>query len=983
MTHRRLLIAFGLAALFAVPAPLAGQGNPTGTIAGRVVSLDGLSLPGVTVVAQSPALQGVREAVTSANGDYLLAFLPPGQYTVTFSLEGFTTLRQEASVAAAQSVPVDVRLELAGVTETVVVVGMTTDVLTQTATTATTFRKEAVDTLPLTRTSLDFAAALVPGVTRSGPSSTTTGLAALSISGAASFENLVLVNGAIVQDNVRRGSIPLFIEDAIQETTVVTSAISAEFGRFAGGVVNAITKSGGNRFSGSFRTTFDNDSWRAVSPFGESRSNTVIPTYEFTLGGPVLRDRIWFFGAGRLRESTTSQTTAAPARLPFERTQSDNRFEGKVTWTAFTGHTLKAAYLDRRGKQTNAGFEQVLDLRSLSNREDPEDLRSINYTGIFGGRFFIEAQYSQRHAVIARGFGATSTDLVEGTLVIDNVSGARYNSPTFCGICRDENRDNANWMVKGSYFLSTPRFGSHTFVAGFDSFNDELASENHQSGSGYRILGTSSVVRDGVPYPVWQNVGSATLIRWNPIFAATKGSQFRTHSFFVNDQWRLSDRLSFNLGLRYDKNDGTDSAGAPAVDDAKWSPRLSTTWDPRGNGRWTVNASYATYVSAIVNGIANAGSNAGSPARFDYQYLGPAINTDPSQPLVSTEDALRILFDWFFANGGTNRPTTFAGLPGVNFRVADTLNSPSVNEIAGGASRRLGARGIVRADLVYRDFRDFYATRVDPSTGQVRNDLGQTFDMRVVENTNEMERQYVGLSTSLAYRLGERLSVGGAYTLSRTRGNVDGETSASGPVTVGPQFYPEYSELRWNDPVGGLATDQRHKTRLWASWMVPLAERWGTLTLGVIQAADSGQPYNARGTVNVSRYVTPTGYQTPPATATYFFTERDAFRTEASTQTDLAVTYGYRIGGRSGVELFAKADVQNLFNQAAIVNPQFLNQGVLTNNNAPTQLAAFDPFLETPQRGVHWELNPAFGTPTSRFAYQFPRLFRVAVGVRF
>jgi len=94
-------------------------------------------------------------------------------------------------------------------------------------------------------------------VLRTGPS--TSGIPELSISGGISSENLVLVNGVVAQDNVRRSALPLYIEDSLQETTITTSGVSAEFGRFSGGVINAITKSGGNRFSGTFRDNLAND----------------------------------------------------------------------------------------------------------------------------------------------------------------------------------------------------------------------------------------------------------------------------------------------------------------------------------------------------------------------------------------------------------------------------------------------------------------------------------------------------------------------------------------------------------------------------------------------------------------------------------------------------------------------------------------------------------------------------------------------------
>ena len=965
-----------------VPQLGSAQGTPTGTISGRVTSSDRLSMPGVTVTATSPMLQGERIAVTTENGDFLLVFLPPGEYDVSISLDGFKTLQQRTRVAAAEVARLNATLEPAPVTETVEVVGASTEVIKQTATAATTFSQSLINELPLNR-GIDATVAMTPGAVRSGPSGAT-GVQPISISGASSFENLVLVNGVAIQDNIRRTTdSTLFIEDALQETTISTSSISAEFGRFNGGVVNAITKSGGNRFDGTFRLSLENDSWRALTPFqGDTTASKLIPIYEYTLGGPVLRDRLWFFTAGRTVQRTEALTTAAPARIAYDRVRDEKRFEGKLTFTPVSGHAVKGAYMWTKITATNDNFTDELDLQSLTNRIDPGDLRSLNYTGVLGKNLFVEAQYSARNTSI-EGAGAKSQDLIDGTLIVDGVSLARFHSATFCGVCRPEERDNESYVAKASYFLSTPDWGSHHVVGGYDGFNDKRAADAHQSGSDYRIIASSSIWRDGQAYPVFNNVGSSTLIRWNPIFNPTQGTNFRTHSFFFNDVWQLNSRLTFNVGVRYDKNDGVDSSGSKVVDDSRWAPRLSVTWDPSGSGTWTVNGSYATYVAGIANPIANLGSNAGGSARFDYQYLGPAVNLDPTAPLLTSSQALRVLFDWFQANGGTNRTTVVAAVPGVNTQIASGLRSPAVSEVAGGVTRRLGARGMMRVDAVFRDFSDFYATRADTSTGKVTNQLGQVFDVRIIENTNDQERRYAGLNLAATWRTAS-LVVGGGYTLSRAWGSVDGENVTSGPTTVGPLFYPEYSDLTWNDPDGNLASDQRHKARLYATYNAVLG-RWGDVTLGVLQSINSGLPYNAVGTVNSARYVTNPGYSQIPGSVNYYFSARDGFRTNAWSSTDVAATYAYRLplGGGQETSLFVKGDVLNLFNQSALVVPRFINQGVLTNVNRPAVLQAFNPFTETPVEGVHWALDPNFGTATSRFGYQVPRTFRMSLGVRF
>ena len=981
LTHiRRGAVALVVA--LALAGSAFAQGNPTGTISGRVAGQDGAALPGVTVTATSPNLQGPRAVTTNEAGDYIMPFLPPGEYTLRFELQGFQNASQKTLVTAAATVPVDAKLQIGGVTEAITVTGAITEAFTPGVTAATTLKQEMVNELPLNR-GLDQTIALTPGALRTGPSNSNTGNQQIAISGAITSENLILVNGVVAQDNVRRTSLPLFIEDALQETTISTAGVSAEFGRFSGGIVNAITKSGGNSFSGSFRTTFTNDAWRAVTPLsGDQTIDSLVPTYEYTIGGPVMRDRLWFFHAGRYEDEKLGRNLFAPVNSAYTRQTLRRRFEGKGTYSPFDGHTARVMYLNNFTRAANSAFQNEMDLVSLTDREDPEHTWSLNYTATLSSKLFLEAQYSRHESSIV-GAGAKATDLIAGTLVIDQVSGGRFNSATFCGVCRPEERDNESMVVKASYFLSRPGLGAHTFVGGYDGFADKIAADNHQSGSDYRVFATESIVRDGVVYPVFNNVGDSTVIRWNPILNPTQGSNFRTHSLFVNDQWRVNDRTTANLGLRYDRNDGTNSAGVKDVEDAKLSPRLGLTYDVSGDGRWIANASYATYVSSLVNGIANSGSSAGGSARFDFQYLGPAINVDPgAATLVSTPDALRTLFDWFNANGGTNRTNVGSELPGVNRRVSADLRSPSADEFAGGITRRLGQRALLRVDAVYRKFGDFYATRVDRTTGQVTNDLGQTFDMNVIENTNEVERAYRGMNLSASWRPTDRISLHGVYTLSRTYGSVDGETSNSGPVTANPANYPEYREARWNYPVGDLSIDQRHKGRILATYALPL-RAVGDLTLGLVQSFNSGTPYGALGNITIRPFVPANlGYRGAPASIPYYFTGRDAFRAETSSSTDVAATMKVRLPGTS-TQAFFKADVLNLFGESAIVNPFFVNTGVLTNVTTPARFAAFNPFTDTPVQGVHWDVSPTFGQAQSRFAYQIPRTFRMSVGVRF
>ena len=1002
---------FVAAALLVMTSTAVAQ-STTGTISGRVVDAQGLPVPGVTVVATSPNLQGTRETVTSANGDYIISLLPSGAYTVVFELSGFGPQTRSVNVAPTQVVPLEVEMGLATLTETVQVQGRAADVLTETAQVATNFSQQLISELPTPR-DLNATLMLAPSVHPTGPGG------AFTIAGAQSFESLFLLNGVTINENLRGQAYDLYIEDAIQETTVSTAGISAEYGRFTGGVVNVITKSGGNAFQGSFRDTLNNDQWRKLTPFEESadagvnagrdlRIDKVVPTYEYTFGGPVLRDRLWFFTAGRLQKQESGRNTAITA-IPYSFIQDSKRFEFKGTYALNTNHRFQGGFtkIDRTEENYTFNPNASMDLASLGTRELPEDLFTFNYTGILTGSFFVEGRYSNRHQSFV-GTGSRFTDLERGTLLLDRSRGnTRYWTDTFCGVCSDENRDNEDVFVKGTYFLSTAGGGSHSMTFGYDDFNDKRLANNHQSGSDYRILGTSAIITGAGDaqqiFPQFLGDGS-TIIQWNPIPLDSAGANFRTHSLFYNDSWRINDRLTANLGIRYDKNDGADQAGVTVITEDAWSPRLGLIFDPIGTGDWSVTGSVAKYVTAINSSIADSSSAGGNPQNRQFLYRGPNINPPGTVNLVATDVAVRQLFDWYFANGGANLPLNGAPtIPGLTPVIGD-LTSPHAWEYATGINRAFGSRAALRADFIYRDYNAFYTDFTTP--GEIVQDSeGRSYDITRIANDDELaERRYAGLTLQGTYRW-NAVDIGGNYTLSRNWGNIgipEGETVVNGPVRFEGHRFPEYKQESWNYPSGDLNTDQRHRSRLWLNYRPSFASG---LTLSVLQFLESGIPYGAVNTsgVNGAAFIANPGYVNPPGgnLLTYYYGPRDEFRTESQIRTDLAANYVYRIPGGRGVELFGQVQVLNLFNQSQLcacgstvfgtgsagnaggINIQRLDQTVLTPVTQPARFANFNPLTTTPVRGVNWDLGPNFGRAISRFAYTTPQSVRLSFGVRF
>ena len=935
-------------------------------------------IEGVRITVSSPALQGERSAVTGAEGTYHFPALPPGRYDVMFEKSGVPSVRSVIVLRLAQASRVNVELPELGVSEVIDV--RASGPAIESPEVSTSLPLALVERLPLQRNQLA-TAQLAPGVTGNTLSN-----GQLQISGGPGYDNLVLVNGVVVTENTRGQMRPMYVEDAIQETTLLTAAISAEYGRFSGGVVNTITRSGGNELTASLRDSLSSPAWSAATPAGEERESTLNHVWEATAGGYLLRDRLWFFTAGRwARNDTARQTAAVPGSgvpgISYAEENDQKRWELKLTAQPGARHNLTASAfrIDTEGVNVRAGGN-VYDRASLTTRDDPESLLAVRYDALAGANLLIEAQYSARE--FASTTGAPLTDLIGGTLLLDRSNNnTRFNAPSLCGVCDPERRDNTDILLKAHALL-----GRHELVAGIDRFTERRLANDHQSGSGFSLFVTRVAMRDGVLYPVvtptTQN-GGGTFIRWNPVLVAARENELRTDSAFVNDIWSIGNRWQLSLGARWDRNHAVDSDGVVAADDARLTPRLSAQYDLAGDGRHRLSVSFAEYASRVSDSIASSNQAAGRAAEIDFAYRGPALND--RELTMSLEDVVASVFHTFNnVQGGTDnrapsnlRNNGARSVPGYSTYFDGTLASPYVREVSVGYGAQLGRAGYVRADVIRRDWRDSYATSVTTETRRADTPLGIPVDLALIRNSNDLERQYRALQLQARWTP-SRFDTGLHYTLASLRGNSDGESATSGAVAnIDPAlFYPEYFAYRDAVPIGYLQGDQRHRLRAWIGY-----EPWPALSISILQNFDSGRAYSMVGPINLTRYdgaPDNPGYNNVP-NALYYFSGRGALRTDAIHSTDLAVRTRVHVGL---IELFAQADLLNTFNRHGIADPQRLGLTVATAATSPT-LQPFNPATEIPILGTHYRPAPNFGQPLNDLAYQNPRTFRVSLGARF
>jgi len=999
----------------------------TATINGTATT-DGNPLPGVTVTIASPAMQGTRTAVTGGAGGFTFNGVPPGKYTVKFELSGMQTVTKTVSVGVSQIGTAEADMKVASVSEAITVTASAPSVL-ETPTVSTNITGKTMETLPIQVRSPMNTAALAPGVTQNTAAGNQ-----LSISGSPGYDNTVMVNGVVITEEVRSQQLPLYIEDAIQETTVLTGAISAEYGRFTGGVVNSITKSGGNEFTGSLRDQISSPRWTSRTP-AQIRANTLVRHFynKFetgTLGGYVMKDRLWFFGAGR---KTKTDTPGSLRVIPgsggvsntFDTTGTDKRYEGKLTGQPFKNHNIQFSYLkDSSATQDSPFTTTSYDLAQLSSRTDPINFKTIHYNGIITNNLLLEGSWSKLFYGIGWGNGSQYTDFVRGTIVRNRAdSNARYNSPTFCGVCDKETRNNDSKGLKGNYFLSTKGWGNQNIVVGVDDFREHRHANNYQSGSNFRFFVNSVQYSNGVFYPTVNGCdppsttgcanaqkSAAPFFFWTPIFTLQQGqSNLETQSAYVNDRWDFNDRWSFNVGLRFDKNHTVNADGTLNANDHKIAPRLSATYNVTQNGAHRVTASYSQYVSRVADGVSTSNAAGGAPATIYYAYQGPSINPagTPASQLVDTATALKMVHDWLvgFCGGelsATNPCLKDIWVPGTNSvpgysAQVGHLSSPYARELTVGYGAQWMPSLYTRLDLVTRDWRNFYSVSVDSTTPKATDLIGLPHDVQIIGNTNLIQRKYRGAQLQSAWRK-NRYNAGLNYTYSTLKGNDEQESSTSGTVgnAPGQSFYPELRNYPNLLPTGYLSQDERHRARAWFGYDLPIPEVAGTLNASVLQNFDSGLPYSAVGSIDISASAAALKqYVAAPGTSQYYFSSRGAYRLASVTSTNLALNWERPIGK---IALLAHAYMNNVFNRSATTT---VNATVNASGNSAT-FAPFNPFTDTPTecpqgaaasvckagpagdgKSYNWQKGPTFGTRASATSYQATRQYYFNFGVRF
>ncbi len=793
----------GLIAAATVPAAYAQ--SQTGIIIGTVVDEQGQVLPGATVTLTGRT--GSNTQVADASGEFRFIGLQPGLYSVRAELSGFRTYdQQNIDVSISRTVTLRVSLPIASLTETVQVTAASLQVDTTSAATDNTISQDLLFSMPISRTN----AAVnmlnnAPGV-NSGA----------AFGGAAGSANALLLDGVDTRDPEGGTAWTFFNYNIIEEVAVGAIGQPAEYGGFSGAVVNTITKSGGNRYSSLFEYRYTNKDLRGDNIDSEIKSEN--PTlratgvdklndYTVQLGGPIKRDKAFFFGS--IQRYSIEQDPDGPRTI---RTEVSPRFNVKTTFQVSPNDTIignvQYDQYNQTGRTGLGGAANTTDARTIE-QDSPEWIWNGQYRKVIGSSTFFEAKFT--------GYW--------GYFDLDPIT------PVSARLDDD-----------GSYS------GGAGYSAKYDRLRNQLnasltkyvkAAGSHQFKFGMEI--ERSTVRNRYAYTddlYFYDIGGQPYIAYSYAYDV-KGTNKRT-SAYAQDQWTFG-RATANIGLRMDLIGGDGDDGNQYYDTTSFSPRLGLAYDIRGTGTSVLRAFYGQlYDGAVFTSWSRA-----VPGIGDYITYEVA----PNNALTEIDRV-----------SGASKYVT-----------DNDLNHPRTDEFNLSYEQMIGTKWKATGTYIQRRAKNFLNSVLingqwnsvpftNPLTGQNmpvyswanRSSIPQQF---LITNTNSVNytgagsvdayRDYNGLMLVLSRAYSNRWQGQISYVFSKTSGNVT--NGAFSGVSSG-QFETPNTILINRD--GRVPLDRPHEFKAFVGYQVPKVE----VSVNGIWRTLSGQTYTAFSRQAASRF---------------------------------------------------------------------------------------------------------------------------------
>ncbi len=619
---RRVLGVAALAMLCLVMLPAGALAQSA--IVGTVKDTSGAVLPGVTVEASSDALiEKTRSVISGGDGQYRIVDLRPGTYTVTFSLEGFQTFKREGLELPSQfTMTIDGEMRVGSLEETLTVTGAAPVVDVQTAVHTAVLNREAIDAIPTGRT-IQGMGQLIVGVNLNLPD--TGGARAMqqtymSTHGMTTANNTIMIDGMIVNGLQGDGAVQSYFNDAMNaEVSYQTAGIAPDTS--SGGVrLNMIPREGGNRFNGDFKMAFRPGEWQGsnLTPrhqaTGLTAGNAIDRILDATVaqGGPLKRDKIWFFGSARY--FSVNNFIANTFFDDGSRGVDDQFIKSalaRVTWQ-MTSKWKLGVYQDEIDKYRGHDMQSRYDPETAATQwfSPAYHTNQAKLTGTLTPRLLIEGGFSSNLEYYTnsyrdgieqpRGTAAWFANTAQQELDLGGVQRASLGQTT-------QSPSRYNWQASASYVT-----GAHNIKAGVQYQRGTFTHSVDANGDLYQVYRSS---RTGVPYTVPDSV----VIRNTPLSKYGERMNYDV-GIFLQDTWTIN-RLSVSGGIRWEAlNASVLAADVPAgrfvparsfaaIPDLpnwrNWAPRMSAVYDLFGNSKTALKYSLNRYNQARTTGIAS------------------------------------------------------------------------------------------------------------------------------------------------------------------------------------------------------------------------------------------------------------------------------------------------------------------------------------------------------------------------------------------
>lgn len=758
---RRVLSVLTVLAVLGTAAMASAQLRATGTVQGRVTDQEGLALPGVSVSAEGPSLIGVQTVFTGADGGYRLPLLPPGTYTVTFELQGFATvLREDVEVGVQRNTTLDISMQLSSVEETITVTGKSPLVDVRSAKRSSDYSDELRNALPESRGLGADLMNLAPEATPDGSSSNVAGSNFFGDDSVA-----YLVDGVNVTDPDTGNQFPFYSPDMFEVVELTSIGGNADHGKYQGVAFNVVTKSGGNSFHGEGNYFFQNDSFidDNTEDLGEQGFDFSPPTIDhrhdgtFSIGGPLLEDEVWFFASA---QAFYESDTAAGVSYPVS-TDAD-RFLGKVTWQLDADNRLIGSVMTDtytvlgRPSSPFRTFEQTAKEPSLNVTPN------ITWDSILSPDAFLEVKYSGFYGYFdLEPFVDLPSSLEDTTGILSGGYAGHF--------AGDRSRSNIQGSV--SYFAEDFA-GDHAFKFGaewerntmVDTFQynanvDSVTVDGETFAPG--TLGIAYVTHLGDPYLayIYQPTRTASTAVMTPF------------TLYAQDDWTVADRVTVNLGVRFDRWT-TGFKGGPGLDDLPvtndLAPRVGVNFDVFGDGRTAFSAFWG---------------------RFYEEFHGSTIaDFDPQQGT---------LFGMFWI--GSQYLPFFRVNPLLDIAIDPDLTNQYADQFTIGVDHQLTEDLALTARYIHKDNRDILGgedvrtvfepvqvTDADGDTLTLYNAVGRPNPFRVLTNNphedlfGESFREYDGVQFKAVKRMSNDWSLIASLLIQKSEGNNASDTGSLG-----------------------------------------------------------------------------------------------------------------------------------------------------------------------------------------------------------